>query len=311
MSTALPPAPLPKWKAWWISTRPRTLTATIAPLLISFTYLYSLPTITTEISAGLSVPRLIVLAISCLLLQINCNFTNDYYDFLRGTDDNERLGPKRMLQQGIIAPEKMKFAITLLNVIFFLLVLYFSYTLSWLILPLGGISMAVSYAYTGGKYPLGYHALGDFFAFWFFGPIFTFIAVYVGGYAIVEFDWVMALLIGVSPGCFSLTMLNINNVRDLEQDRKKGKITIANLIGFYPARHLLIAYFSLALTVPVFILNYRVDSFKVFWLLLFIIPLARFIRLVYQLKPEEYNRLLGFSGMIYVLHTAMVVLFWN
>jgi 1,4-dihydroxy-2-naphthoate octaprenyltransferase len=171
-------------------------------------------------------PALVSL-LAALLIQVGTNLANDYYDHARGGDTQDRIGPLRVTQGGLIPPETVKRATYLVLGVALLLGIYLVWIGGVPILLIGLASLVCAVAYTGGPYPLAYHGLGDLFVFLFFG------LVAVGGTY-----WVQAaafgpevLLAGAGMGAMNTAILAINNLRDLETDARAGKRTLAVWLG--------------------------------------------------------------------------------
>lgn len=171
-----------------------------------------------------------------LFLQILSNLANDYGDALKGADNEGRIGPERAIQSGLISNKEMLAAILLFSLLslisgIWLLLEAFNYILNWtfiLFFILGLLSIAAAIKYTVGKRAYGYSGLGDLFVFIFFGLIGV-----IGSYFLQdnEFRWII-ILPAITMGCLSATVLNLNNMRDRENDQKVGKITLAVKLGF-------------------------------------------------------------------------------
>jgi len=205
--------------AWVLAARPRTLTAAAAPVLLG-----------TGLAVGKDafspLPALAAL-LGALLIQIGTNLANDYYDHVRGGDTEERVGPTRVTQAGLIPPETVRNATYLVLGVALLLGVYLVRVGGWPIVFIGLASLVCAVAYTGGPFPLAYHGLGDLFVFLFFG------LAAVGGTV-----WVQALsfgpdvlLAGAGMGAMSTAILVVNNLRDLETDARAGKNTLAVWLG--------------------------------------------------------------------------------
>ena len=201
-------------RVWVEAMRPRTLSAALAPVLVGTALAWR----TGEAKGGA--------AASCLgfalLIQIGTNFANDYYDFLKGADTAERVGPRRAVASGLIAPATMRTAMIVVFAAAFLLGLTLLSYGGWPLLVIGVASIACGIAYTGGPYPLAYHGLGDLFVFLFFGLVAT------GATAFVQTGRVTAasLVAGAAVGAVATTLLVANNYRDVETDAKAGKRTL-------------------------------------------------------------------------------------
>ncbi len=206
-------------RAWLLASRPKTLTAALAPVLAG-----------TALAAHHGVadfgPALAAL-LGAGLIQIGTNLANDYYDFVRGTDTDERVGPVRVTQAGILPPASVKRGMMVALGLAFLVGIYLAAVGGWPIVLIGLASLACAVLYTGGPFPLAYHGLGDLFVFVFFG------LVAVGGtYWVQGLAWPPdAILAGTGLGALSTAILVVNNLRDLPTDARAGKRTLAVRIG--------------------------------------------------------------------------------
>ena len=159
-------------KPWILAARPKTLFATLAPIIMGLSISYK---INLEINWTIA----LMTFLSAILLQIGSNYANDAYDFIKGTDNYNRRGPKRMSQDGVLSPNSI---LNMMYFIFLISVLIGYYLASiggWIIVIIGLISIVFAIVYTGGPYPLGYNGLGDITVFIFFGLIATFGTVYL------------------------------------------------------------------------------------------------------------------------------------
>ncbi|OFZ19560.1 MAG: 1,4-dihydroxy-2-naphthoate octaprenyltransferase [Bdellovibrionales bacterium RBG_16_40_8] len=207
-------------KTWFIAARPKTLTAAIMPV-VAATVLVSFN--------GFSVIWWVsgLCLFSALCIQIATNFINDAIDFAKGADNDERIGPKRVTQTGLISKKKI-----MVGAGVFLIMAFFSGVLlvshgGWPIVLIGVLSLFLAYSYTGGPWPLAYLGLGDLFVILFFGII------SVGGVYYLQtgtYD-MSAMVLGTQIGFLSAVLIAINNLRDINQDRKARKKTLAVRFG--------------------------------------------------------------------------------
>ncbi|MFP5457528.1 MAG: 1,4-dihydroxy-2-naphthoate octaprenyltransferase [Bacteriovoracia bacterium] len=208
-------------QAWLLATRPRTLTATLAPILVGSALAYRFDPNTSW--------TLVLCALLCTLcLQITTNLVNDVSDFKKGTDAPDRLGPERATAQGWLSPK----AVWTGALIAIAGALVFGFPLmqagGWPLVWLGLASILAAVAYTAGPFPLAYNGLGEVFVLIFFGW------VAVGGlsFALTQvFPVPGAWLAGTQIGLLSVTMIAINNLRDIHGDRRSGKRTLAARFG--------------------------------------------------------------------------------
>lgn len=216
-----------KFKAWIKAFRLRTLPLSFSAIILGAAIVQINYTINYQIFG--------LILLTTLLLQILSNLANDYGDAVKGTDNNNRVGPTRAIQSGEISANQMKNAIIITSMLslfsgFYLLFIAFDgnfnyYFIGFLILGLLAIFAAIKY--TVGKNAYGYSAKGDFFVFIFFGLVSV-----LGTYYLLTktFDWII-ILPGITVGGFSTAVLNLNNMRDIENDKIVNKITLPVKMG--------------------------------------------------------------------------------
>jgi 1,4-dihydroxy-2-naphthoate octaprenyltransferase len=224
--------------AWWLAVRPATLTASAAPVFVGAGVAWS----QGVFSAG---PALAAL-LGASLLQVGANFANDVFDYERGADTVERLGPQRATQQGWITPQQMKRAMWLAFAAATLAGLYLTCVAGWPVMALGLVSIAAAYLYTGGPRPYGYLGLGDLAVFLFFG-----IGAVAGTYYVQALSVSrLALIASIPMGALATAILVVNNLRDIETDARAGKHTLAVRIGERATRGYYFALLFVAYAVP-------------------------------------------------------------
>jgi 1,4-dihydroxy-2-naphthoate octaprenyltransferase len=209
----------PSASAWLLATRPKTLPAAVAPVIVGCAMAY----VDLKFSFG---PATACLAVA-LLLQIGVNLANDYFDFAKGIDTADRLGPVRVTQSGLIPPARVKAAMTTVFVISLLPGSYLVAIGGWPVAAIGAVSVTAALAYSGGPYPLASHGLGDLFVFIFFGLVAVCGTYYVQVLRLTP----MVLIMGVIVGLMITAILVVNNLRDIETDQRAGKRTLAVMIG--------------------------------------------------------------------------------
>ncbi|WP_333695555.1 1,4-dihydroxy-2-naphthoate octaprenyltransferase [Flavobacterium sp.] len=223
-------------KHWIEAARLRTLPLSVSGILVGSFYALAKPTDTVLTPTQVFSWRIfILLLLTTIGLQVLSNFANDYGDGVKGTDNSDRIGPKRAIQSGVISPKSMKLAIfitALVTFIFSVLLIYFAFEFKYFyysifFLLLGIVAIASAIRYTVGKKAYGYKGFGDLFVFVFFGLVSTY-----GSYFMFSkyLDWTL-LLPAIAIGFLSVGVLNLNNMRDEESDRKAGKNTIVVKIG--------------------------------------------------------------------------------
>jgi 1,4-dihydroxy-2-naphthoate octaprenyltransferase len=273
-----------KNSAWWVATRPATLTASAAPVLVGVGAAWA----DGVFRAG---PALAAL-LGAFLLQIGANFANDVFDFERGADKVDRLGPQRATQQGWISPAEMKRAMWLTFAAAALVGLYLVSVAGWPVLALGLASIAAAYLYTGGPRPYGYLGFGDLSVFVFFG-----LGAVAGTYYVqaVTLSW-LAILASIPIGALATAILVVNNLRDIETDARAGKLTLAVRIGDGPTRVYYLVLLLLAYLVPTLLWGLHMASA---WVLLPWVSLPLALRLAARMRHE---RGLSLNGCL--VHTA-------
>jgi 1,4-dihydroxy-2-naphthoate polyprenyltransferase len=203
-----------RWQIWLAALRPRTLPAAVAPVIVGSALAWRVG----AFDAGAAV---LCLAFA-LLVQIGANFANDYYDFARGADTGERIGPRRAVAAGLVAPATMYRAMWLAFGMAFVSGLALISWGGWWLVAVGVTSVVSAIAYTGGPYPLGYHGLGDVFVFVFFGLVAVCVTFFVqAGRVSVD-----AVLAAVAIGALATNILLVNNYRDADTDARAGKRTL-------------------------------------------------------------------------------------
>jgi 1,4-dihydroxy-2-naphthoate octaprenyltransferase len=273
-----------KLNSWLLASRPKTLLAAVVPVMVGSALAISMN--------KFFLPYSIVALLCSVLIQIGTNFTNDLYDYLKGSDTLKRKGPRRVLASGLISVKEMKLAIILVFGLTFLLGLYLVYSAGLLILWIGIISIFSGIIYTAGPFPLAYNGLGDVFVFIFFGIVGTMGTYYLHTQEIS----VIALLVSIPVGALITNILVVNNYRDIEEDREANKKTLAVILGRTFSRWQFI-FFILASYVTSAVLHfYYTYNFWIF-LPFATLPLAIIlIKMLYTLNGETLNKTLELSA---------------
>ena len=255
---------------WLLAARPKTLPAAVAPVIVGSAMAY-------VHQRFVLLPALAALAVA-LLLQVGVNLANDYFDYTKGVDTEDRLGPARVTQGGLIAPGRVKLAMTTVFVLSLLPGFYLIIIGGWPVAAIGAAAIIAALAYSGGPYPLASHGLGDLFVFIFFGLVAVCGTYYVQALHITP----MVVLMGIIVGLLITAILVVNNLRDIQTDRKTGKRTLAVVIGVKGTRAEYTILLAAAFAIPVFI---WLGGFASAWVLLPLasLPLALLqIRLIRQ-----------------------------
>ena len=221
-------------RIWLMAARIRTLPASIAPVLVG--------TALAGYAHVFHPLRFIAALIVAIFIQVGTNLSNDYSDARRGADTEDRLGPVRVTAGGLVPPDQVLRATYVSFGIAVLAGIYLTAVAGWGLLLVGAASILAGVLYTGGPRPYGYEGLGEVFVFLFFGLV----AVTGSYYVQVEHLSWEAFALAVPVGLLASAILVVNNVRDIDTDRRAGKKTLAVRLGREPTRNMfaLIVYIS-------------------------------------------------------------------
>ena len=218
--------------AWVMASRPRTLPVSVGPVLVGSAVAFSI--------GRFRIGPALAAAAGALLLQIGSNFANDVFDYEKGADPPDRLGPPRATQMGLIEPAALKRGMVLVFGFAGMIGAYLAAVAGPLVVAIGVVSIAAAIAYTGGPWPLGYHGLGDVAVFIFFGPVAvvgtTFVSMHAAPGGGLETLPSLAWIVSIPVGSLATAILVVNNLRDIETDRRAGKRTLAVRTGRRGAR---------------------------------------------------------------------------
>jgi 1,4-dihydroxy-2-naphthoate polyprenyltransferase len=223
-------------RIWLMAARPRTLPAAIAPVLVGTA---------AAIAVVGELPRVgafFAALIGSIFIQIGTNLANDYSDAKRGADTVDRLGPVRVTAAGLVAPRSVLTATWVAFAVAVACGIYLATVAGAVIIAVGVASILAGVLYTGGPRPYGYAGLGELFVFLFFGLVAVNGSYYV---QLEELDW-FPFGLSVSIGCLATAILVVNNIRDIETDRRAGKRTLAVRIGRDATRRLYLALVGVA-----------------------------------------------------------------
>ena len=307
-------------KHWIEAARLRTLPLSVSGIIVGSMYALANPTDDVLTPTEVFNWKLFAFAIITTLgLQILSNFANDYGDGMKGTDNEDRVGPKRTIQSGVITPQAMKRAIVLTSVLTLLSAIYLiylafgahnlGYSLFYLILGIAAIASAIRY--TVGNSAYGYRGFGDVFVFVFFGLVST---LGVNFLYSKQLDAIL-FLPATAIGFLSVAVLNLNNMRDEASDRKSGKNTLVVKMGIENAKkyHYLLILGAMALVVLFAILSHF--KFDQYLFLLAFVPLVKHINTVVKnqnsklLDPELKKVALSTFALSILLALCMIFFF--
>lgn len=301
-------------RAWLMAARPQTLPAAASPVIVGTG---------VAVSEGVfALGPAFMAFVGAALIQIGTNLANDYFDAVKGTDTPNREGFTRVTATGLIDPVTVRRATVLTFSAAILVGTYLVYIGGLPILIVGLVSIAAGIAYTGGPYPLGYHGLGDVFVFIFFGLIAVTGTVYVQAAATLAdplllsppaetLSW-LAVLASLPVAALSTNILVVNNIRDLEEDERAGKHTLAVRFGYRVSRMQFTALLVMAYAVPPILV--AIDAVQIHGLLpLLTLPYGgQLTRTIWQytdgahLNPalEQAGRLLAAFAILFALGVA-------
>ncbi len=284
---------------WLLAVRPKTLGAALAPILIGTAMAFA----EGKGHAGAA----LVALLGALLIQIGTNFSNDYFDFIKGADTEERLGPMRATEAGLVTPQAMLRNFVFVFGLAVLVGIYLVYRGGWPIVIIGILSIASGILYTGGPMPLGYLGLGDLFVLIFFGPVAVSGTYYVQSLEISA----VVILAGFGPGLLATALLAVNNLRDEPTDKKVGKRTLAVRFGPGFARVEYLTTFALASITP-FVLAFITGAHWFACLsVLIIIPGRSAIRqIISGVQGIELNETLAVTGKLIIIYSVLFSLGW-
>ena len=281
-------------KNWIEAARLRTLPLSVSGIIVGSMYALANPTDDVLTPTEVFNWKLFAFAIITTLgLQILSNFANDYGDGMKGTDNEDRVGPKRTIQSGVITPQAMKSAIILTSVLTLLSAIYLiylafgahnlGYSLFYLILGIAAIASAIRY--TVGNSAYGYRGFGDVFVFVFFGLVST---LGVNFLYSKQLDAVL-ILPATAIGFLSVAVLNLNNMRDEASDRKSGKNTLVVKMGIENAKKY---HYFLIVGAMILVLLFAVLSDFNFDQYLFLLAYIPLIQHLITVRKNENTKLL-------------------
>ena len=282
-------------RIWLMAARARTLPAAIAPVLVG-----------TALAGYLHVfhpLRFAAALVGAMFIQIGTNLSNDYSDARRGADTEDRLGPVRVTAGGLVPPRQVLIATYLTFGVAVLAGVYLVVVAGWQLLLVGAASILAGVLYTGGPKPYGYEGLGEVFVFLFFGIVAVAGSFFV---QVKHLDW-EAFALAVPVGLIAAGLLVVNNVRDIETDRRAGKRTLAVRLGRPRTRVMFAAmiYLAYALTPVTWVFGPLKPWLFLPWLTL---PLAtRVVRVVRNRSDgRSLNQVLAQTGLLQLIFCTLL-----
>jgi 1,4-dihydroxy-2-naphthoate polyprenyltransferase len=284
-------------KVWLLAARPATLPAAVTPVIVG-----------SAVAAAAGQFRLLpfLAAFVCaLLIQIGTNLANDYFDYQKGADTAERLGPPRVTQSGLLPPTAVRNATILTFGLAALVGLYCVMMGGWVILAIGLACIAAGVLYTGGPWPYGYHALGDLLCFVFFGFVAVAGTTYLQALAFTR----EALVASIPVGCMVTAILVVNNLRDIDTDRATNKRTLAVYLGRTGTRWEYVVLLVVAYVTPLVWRLAGGTSSMWFWLPWLSLPLAvSLVRLIWREQGRPLNAALKGTARLHLVFGMLLAL---
>jgi len=280
-------------RTWLTAIRPKTLTASISPILVAGALAYR---------DGAFQPFLFLLILLCALsLQISVNLANDLFDGRSGVDQPDRLGPKRVLNEGLVSARELGYMLWGVSILAALLGLWIVVLSDWVLLLFGLLSLLAVFAYSGGPLPLASNALGEVTVFLFFGVL----AVAGAYFALADRVSSEAIIFGCGVGTVSAAIMLVNNVRDIPTDLRAGKRTLAALLGVRASVYLYIALLLLGVVCATTALMSSADK----WLLLCIVAVLLWRAVILgqamqRASGREYNTMLAKTAAFLFIYSV-------
>jgi 1,4-dihydroxy-2-naphthoate octaprenyltransferase len=283
------------FRIWLMAARPRTLPAAVAPVLVG--------TSLAGFAHQFHALRFIAALLGAIFIQVGTNLSNDYSDARRGADADDRLGPVRVTAGGLVPPSQVLVATYVSFGLAVLAGIYLIAVAGWLLLVIGVASIVAGVLYTGGPRPYGYEGLGELFVFLFFGVVAVTGSFFV---QVKHLHW-EAFALSVPVGLLAAAILIVNNIRDIDSDRRTSKRTLAVRLGRGRTRAMFIVTVYLAfLLAPV---TWIFGPLKP-WLLLpwLALPLAARLVAVVRTRTDgpSLNGALAQSGMLQLVFCVLL-----
>ena len=278
-----------------MAIRPHTLPAAISPVIVAWSITYQ--------QKSFSLLPALAAMFSALMIQIISNLVNDVMDFNKGADTEQRQGFKRVTQSGLLSQKEVWGGVVLALILAFLAGSYLIWLRGYWVLLIGVISILSSIAYTAGPFPLAYNGFGDLFVLIFFGFVNLCGSVFVIMSTIPSISWVMAF----NMGALITAILVVNNIRDIESDRKAGRRNIPIVYGlkvaFWEYRALIILPYILLLFTAIF-------SRQFFLLMPFLsFPFAiQLLRDLPKTKGAQLNKILGQTAQLVLRYGVLLAI---
>ena len=281
-------------RRWWLAIRPRTLPAAGSPVLIGFAVAWS-------VGKFRWLPALIIL-VCALLLQILANLVNDVGDFQKGTDTSGRLGPTRVTHSGLLSPRQVWLGVGVVILVCLAGGAYLAWVGGWPVLVMGGAAILGAILYTIGPFSMSDYGTGDLFALVFFGLVAVCGTTFILTGEVYPLSWAG----GAGAGALVTAILVVNNVRDIESDRRAGRRNIPVVWGRKAGEVEYLLMLVLAMSVPVAALALGWGNG---WILLPLLSLPRAMQLLQRMRRlpagPGFNKLLASTAQLVLLYCVL------
>ena len=276
-------------KDWLLASRPKTLVASLLPVVAGFLLAYEQ---SDFVSKGVGMLCLLY----CLLIQVGTNFANDYFDFVKGADSKRDRAPVRMVSSGIIKPRTMLIASCLVFLLSFAVGVYIMLSVN------GSRYLLFGLGYTGGPFPLAYNGMGDVFVIIFFGFVAVLTTYYVTSLS-ANLNWEPNWVLPLGVGFVINNLLVVNNYRDYEEDKKVGKKTLVVLLG----KRFGLCLFFIGVLVSTVLTPFLVPSA---WttIFFFFFLIYSFVKLPKALIRSDYDQVLSASAVTVMGYAVSLLL---
>lgn len=289
-----------KLRIWFFATRPKTLWAAISPVIIGIAMAWS--------DGFFHWPSALAVLLAAVLIQIGTNFANDYFDFIKGADTSERQGPTRATQAGLISPSAMKAAFVSVFGLALLIGIYIAWRGGWPIVVIGSVSIMLGVLYTATPFALAYTGFADIFVLIFFGPVAVAGTYYVQSLTITP----LVVVAGLAPGLISTAILTVNNLRDIDQDRKADKKTLAVRFGKRFARFEYLLSLCFAGIIPVTLIWRTGEHFFSLVAMLSLLLTFPAVKSVFNdAEGVVLNEVLADTGKFLIIFSLLFSIGWN
>lgn len=264
---------LSKFQIWKLAIRLKTLPAAVAPVIIGISIAFN--------DGFFDIIAILASFIFALLLQIASNLANDYFDFIKGIDTEDRVGPVRVAASGLIQPNSLRNGLIFIILLIILVWIYLIWISGLPLFVIGVLSIIFALIYSGGPIPLGSKGLGDILVFIFFGLI----AVMASYYIQASMLPLYVVIASVPIGLLITAILVVNNYRDYNSDLKAGKKTLAVIMGKRLTRVYFIAIMLVAYgTTVLFFIAYKINQWYLSLIPLISLPISIYIiKLMYKI----------------------------